>query len=119
MGLIFWAFRITFIHGRLLRGQSPFSWSVVAAVGQATSRIEVFSEVACPIMRDHPAIVAQAAATSQILLEGRYILGVGTGENLNEHIVGEGWPHISVRRLMLEEAVEIIRELWTGKMVNR
>ncbi len=101
-----------------IQGQSPFSWSIIAVVGQATSRIEVFSEVVCPIMRYHPAIVAQAAATSQILLDGRYILGVGTGEYLNEHVVGEGWPHITVRRLMLEEAVEIIRELWTGKIVN-
>lgn len=100
------------------QGQSPFSWSVVAAVGQATSRIEVFSEVVCPIMRYHPAIVAQAAATSQILLDGRYVLGVGTGENLNEHVVGEGWPHIAVRQLMLEEAVEIIRTLWTGEIVH-
>jgi len=101
------------------QGQRPFSWSVIAAVGQATSRIEVLSEVVCPIMRYHPAIVAQAAATSQLFLDGRYLLGVGTGEYLNEHVVGEGWPHIAVRRLMLEEAIDIMRELWTGEMVNR
>jgi G6PDH family F420-dependent oxidoreductase len=100
------------------QGQSPFSWSVIAAVGQATSSIKVLSEVVCPIMRYHPAIVAQAAATSQLFLDGRYLLGVGTGEYLNEHVVGEGWPHIDVRRLMLEEAIDIIRELWTGEKVN-
>src|SRR6266496_273813 len=100
------------------QGQSPFSWSVIGAIAQATNTIQVFSEVVCPIMRYHPAIVAQAAATSQILLDGRYSLGLGTGEALNEHVTGEGWPHSDIRRAMLEEAIEIIRALWTGKQVS-
>jgi coenzyme F420-dependent glucose-6-phosphate dehydrogenase len=100
------------------QGHSPFSWSVLGALSQATREIEVFLEVVCPIMRYHPAIVAQAAATTAAMLEGRFYLGVGTGENLNEHIIGEGWPHIQVRQEMLEEAVEVIRQLWTGQKVN-
>jgi coenzyme F420-dependent glucose-6-phosphate dehydrogenase len=100
------------------QGQSPFSWSVVGGISQRTSQIEVLMEVVCPIMRYHPAIVAQAAATCAKLLEGRFSLGVGTGEALNEHVVGEGWPHINVRQQMLEEAVQIIRQLWQGRTVD-
>ncbi|MDB5178174.1 MAG: putative F420-dependent oxidoreductase [Patescibacteria group bacterium] len=100
------------------QGQSPFVWSVLGGIAQVTERIEVLVEVVCPIGRLHPAIVAQAAATSAALLEGRFVLGVGTGEYLNEHITGEVWPHIDVRREMLMEAIDIIRELWRGDWVN-
>jgi G6PDH family F420-dependent oxidoreductase len=101
-----------------VQGQSSFSWSVLGGISQRTERIEVLLGVVCPIMRYHPAIVAQAAATTASLLEGRFTLGVGTGEYLNEHIVGEGWPHISVRLEMLEEAVDIIRKLWSGRQLS-
>lgn len=97
------------------QGQSPFVWTTLGGISQVTSRIEVFVEVTCPIMRYHPAIVAQAAATAGTLLEGRFALGLGTGEYLNEHITAQGWPHISVRQEMLAEAIQIIRELWQGQ----
>ncbi|HEY2004723.1 MAG TPA: TIGR03557 family F420-dependent LLM class oxidoreductase [Candidatus Saccharimonadia bacterium] len=100
------------------QGNSPFSWTVIGALSQVTERMEVFVEVVCPIMRYHPAIVAQAAATSASLLEGRFVLGLGTGELLNEHIVGRGWPRVGVRREMLSEAIDIIRKLWRGGMVS-
>jgi len=100
------------------QGNSPFSWTVIGALSQVTERMEVFVEVVCPIMRYHPAIVAQAAATSATLLEGRFVLGLGTGELLNEHIMGRGWPRVGVRREMLSEAVDIIRKLWGGGMVS-
>jgi G6PDH family F420-dependent oxidoreductase len=96
------------------QGQSPFVWSVIGGIAQVTKKVQVFNEVNCPIIRYHPAIVAQAAATSQVMLQGRFILGVGTGENLNEHVVGHGWPPIRVRQAMLQEAVHIIRLLWQG-----
>jgi G6PDH family F420-dependent oxidoreductase len=96
------------------QGQSPFVWSVIGGLAQATSRLIVGTGVTCPTMRIHPAIVAQAAATSAAMLEGRFFLGVGTGENLNEHIVGARWPSVDVRQAMLVEAIEVIRLLWSG-----
>jgi len=100
------------------QGQSPFMWSVLGGISQVTSEIRVLLEVVCPIMRVSPAIVAQAAATSAALLPDRFVLGVGTGEYLNEHITGEGWPHIDIRREMLAEAVDVIRQLWRGEWIN-
>jgi G6PDH family F420-dependent oxidoreductase len=100
------------------QGQSPFVWSVIGGVAHATERIRLGSGVSCPTMRIHPAIVAQAAATSAAMLPGRFFLGVGSGENLNEHVVAPRWPSAAVRLDMLEEAIEIIRELWEGKLVS-
>ena len=96
------------------QGHSPFVWSVIGAIAQATPAMNVTTSVTCPTVRIHPAIIAQAAATSSVLLEGRFCLGLGTGEALNEHILGDRWPRASVRREMLEEAVEVIRTLWRG-----
>jgi G6PDH family F420-dependent oxidoreductase len=98
------------------QGHSPFVWSVIGAISQATSRVKLTTAVTCPTTRLHPAIVAQAAATSAVLLEGRYALGLGTGEALNEHILGDRWPPADERLEMLEEAVEVIRMLWHGGM---
>jgi coenzyme F420-dependent glucose-6-phosphate dehydrogenase len=100
------------------QGQSPFVWSVLGAIAQQTERITVGTAVTCPTMRYHPAIVAQAAATVATMMPGRFLLGVGTGENLNEHVVGRGWPSYAERAAMLEEAVTIIRRLWNGHVVN-
>jgi G6PDH family F420-dependent oxidoreductase len=100
------------------QGHSPFAWSVLGAVAQATERVRVGTGVTCPTTRYHPAIVAQAAATVAALMPGRFFLGVGSGENLNEHIVGRGWPETTVRQQQLAEAVEIIRELWKGKLTS-
>jgi G6PDH family F420-dependent oxidoreductase len=101
------------------QGQSPFVWSMIGAVAQVCD-LPVTTAVTCPTVRTHPAIVAQAAATSAVLLgEGRFTLGVGTGEALNEHVLGDVWPHAERRLEMLEEAVEVIRELWTGEVVSR
>ena len=100
------------------QGHAPYAWTVLGAVAQATSRVELVTYVTCPSIRYHPAVVAQKAATLQLLSEGRFILGLGSGENLNEHVVGEGWPSIAVRQDMLEEAVTIIRELHTGDLVT-
>ena len=99
------------------QGESPFVWSVIGAIAAATS-LRVTTAVTCPTIRMHPAIVAQAAATSALLLDGRFELGVGTGENLNEHILGDRWPATDERLEMLEEAVEVIRALWTGEQVS-
>jgi coenzyme F420-dependent glucose-6-phosphate dehydrogenase len=96
------------------QGQSPFVWSVIGAVANATDRIRLGTGVTCPTIRIHPAIVAQAAATSQVMLEGRFYLGVGTGEELNEHVVGARWPGPQERLGMLEEAIEVMRLLWQG-----
>ena len=96
------------------QGQSPFVWSVIGGIAQATSRLRLGTGVTCPTIRIHPAIIAQAAATSAAMMPGRFFLGVGTGENLNEHILGDHWPPSDVRREMLEEAVELIRQLWEG-----
>lgn len=100
------------------QGQSPFVWSVIGGVAHATERIRLGTGVTCPTIRIHPAIVAQAAATSAAMLPGRFFLGVGSGENLNEHVVAPRWPSAAVRLGMLEEAIEIIRELWEGKLVS-
>lgn len=100
------------------QGQSPFVWAVIGAIAQVTERIPVGTAVTCPTVRMHPAIVAQAAATAAAMLPGRFFLGVGTGERLNECVVGDRWPSAPVRREMLEEAVEIIRALWTGEVVR-
>lgn len=97
------------------QGHSPFVWSVIGAVAEATD-LPVTTGVTCPTVRIHPAIVAQAAATSAVLLEGRFNLGVGSGEALNEHILGDAWPNIETRLEMLEESVEVIRTLWQGGM---
>src|SRR5215216_5318873 len=95
------------------QGHSAFVWSVIGALSEATS-LPVTTGVTCPSMRLHPAVVAHAAATSGVMLEGRFNLGVGTGEALNEHILGEHWPEADVRLEMLEEAVEVMRALWEG-----
>ncbi|MEV7194549.1 LLM class F420-dependent oxidoreductase [Streptomyces sp. NPDC093510] len=100
------------------QGHSPYAWSVLGAAAQATSRIPLMTYVTCPTVRYHPAVVAQKAATMQLLSEGRFRLGLGSGENLNEHVVGAGWPAPRVRLDMLEEAVGIIRALFTGDNVN-
>jgi G6PDH family F420-dependent oxidoreductase len=99
------------------QGQSAFVWSVIGAIA-ATTPLRVTTAVTCPTMRIHPAIVAQAAATSAVLLDGRFELGVGSGENLNEHIFGDAWPVTDQRLDMLEEAVEVMRELWSGQEVT-
>ena len=96
------------------QGHSAFVWSVIGGIAQATERLQVGTGVTCPTIRIHPAIIAQAAATSAAMMPGRFFLGVGTGENLNEHILGDHWPPSDVRREMLEEAVEVIRLLWQG-----
>ena len=93
------------------QGQSPFVWSVLGGIA-ARRTSSVGTGVTCPTIRIHPAIIAQAAATTAAMLPGRFFLGVGTGENLNEHVLGERWPPTAVRREMLEEAVEVMRELW-------
>jgi coenzyme F420-dependent glucose-6-phosphate dehydrogenase len=96
------------------QGQSPFVWSVLGAIAQATKRLELGTWVTCPTMRIHPAIIAQASATVAAMMPGRFFLGVGTGENLNEHVVAQGWPETEVRHARLEEAIGIIRLLWAG-----
>jgi G6PDH family F420-dependent oxidoreductase len=98
------------------QGQSPFVWSVIGAIAHATSRLQLGTGVTCPTVRIHPAIVAQAAATCASMMPGRFFLGVGTGENLNEHITGARWPTADMRLEMLEEAVEVMRLLWQGGM---
>jgi G6PDH family F420-dependent oxidoreductase len=100
------------------QGHSPFVWSVLGAIATDTATLPVGVGVSCPIVRVHPAIVAQAAATTSLLFEGRFFLGVGTGEALNEHIVGERWPPPAVRLEMLEEAVMILRALFSGETVE-
>ena len=99
------------------QGQSPFVWSMIGALSQAC-RLPVTTAVTCPTVRIHPAVLAQAAATSAVLSQGRFVLGVGSGEALNEHILGDAWPGAAARLAMLEEAVEVMRELWTGQFVS-
>jgi coenzyme F420-dependent glucose-6-phosphate dehydrogenase len=96
------------------QGQSPFVWSVIGGVAQTTQQLRLGTGVTCPTIRIHPAIVAQAAATSAVMMEGRFFLGVGTGEELNEHVTGARWPSPEARLEMLEEAVEVMRLLWQG-----
>jgi coenzyme F420-dependent glucose-6-phosphate dehydrogenase len=96
------------------QGNSPFVWSVIGGIAEATERIRLGTGVTCPTIRIHPVIIAQAAATSAAMMPGRFFLGVGSGENLNEHILGDKWPAPDERLEMLEEAVEVIRLLWQG-----
>ena len=96
------------------QGHSPFVWSVIGAIAHATERLRLGTGVTCPLIRIHPAIIAQAAATAAAMMPGRFFLGVGTGENLNEHILGDRWPPHDVRGEMLKEAIEVIRLLWQG-----
>jgi coenzyme F420-dependent glucose-6-phosphate dehydrogenase len=100
------------------QGHSPFVWSVLGGVAATTEQLRVGVGVTCPIMRIHPAIVAQATATTALLFGDRFFFGVGTGEALNEHILGQHWPPPEVRRSMLEEAMAVIRALWTGETVD-
>jgi G6PDH family F420-dependent oxidoreductase len=100
------------------QGHAPNAWSVLGAIAQATDRLPLMTYVTCPIRRYHPAVVAQLAATTALLSDGRFTLGLGAGENLNEHIVGGGWPPADIRHEMLAEAVEIIQALFTGADVN-
>ncbi len=99
------------------QGHSPFVWSVIGAIAQATNQ-KVTTAVTCPTVRIHPAVIAQAAATASILLQGRFCLGVGSGEALNEHILGDRWPEADERLEMLEEAVQVIRMLWQVGVQN-
>jgi G6PDH family F420-dependent oxidoreductase len=100
------------------QGQSPFVWSVLGGMALATDTLRIGTGVTCPLIRTHPAIIAQAAATAASMLPGRFFLGVGTGENLNEHVHGDRWPPAFVRREMLEEAVHVLRELWSGELTS-
>jgi G6PDH family F420-dependent oxidoreductase len=98
------------------QGHSGFVWSTIGALSEATSAMKVTTAVTCPTLRIHPAVIAQAAATSAVMLEGRFALGLGSGEALNEHILGDHWPEAGERLEMLEEAVAVIRTLWQGGM---
>lgn len=100
------------------QGNSPFAWTVLGGVASVTERLRVGTAVTCPFIRVHPVLVAQAAATVAEMMPGRFFLGLGTGENLNEHVTGERWPSASERREMLEEAVDVIRSLWAGDQVD-
>ena len=100
------------------QGESPFVWSTLGAISSVTELLRIGTGVTCPILRIHPAIIAQAAATTQTLFEGRFWLGVGSGEALNEHIFATKWPEARVRLEMLEEAVAVIRRLWSGESVS-
>jgi G6PDH family F420-dependent oxidoreductase len=99
-------------------GHSPYAWSVLGAAAWATERIPLMTYVTCPTFRYHPAVVAQKAATVQLLSDGRFTLGLGSGENLNEHVVGQAWPAADLRQARLTEAIEIIRALFDGGYVN-
>jgi G6PDH family F420-dependent oxidoreductase len=98
------------------QGQSPFVWNVIGAIAHVTERLRLGTGVTCPLLRIHPALVAQAAATSAAMMPGRFFLGLGTGENLNEHIIAQRWPSADERRAMLSEAIGLIRQLWQGGM---
>jgi G6PDH family F420-dependent oxidoreductase len=99
------------------QGQSAFVWSMIGAISQVCS-LPISTAVTCPTVRIHPALVAQAAATSQTLTDGQFTLGVGSGEALNEHVLGDRWPNTTVRLNMLEEAIEVMRALWAGEFVD-
>jgi coenzyme F420-dependent glucose-6-phosphate dehydrogenase len=96
------------------QGESPFVWTTLGGIANATERLRIGTGVTCPTFRIHPAIVAQAAATTQVISDGRFFLGVGSGENLNEHILGQRWPEAPIRLEMLEEAITVLRLLWEG-----
>ena len=100
------------------QGHSGYAWSILGAAAQATEHIPLMSYVTCPIFRYHPAIVAQKAATMALLSDGRFSLGLGSGENLSEHVVGRGWPAVDIRHEMFVEAIEIIRTLFDGGYVT-
>jgi G6PDH family F420-dependent oxidoreductase len=100
------------------QGESPFVWAVIGALAEATE-LPITTAVTCPTVRTHPAVIAHAAATAAAMLPGRFNLGVGSGEALNEQILGDDWPEADVRLEMLEEAIELMRELWTGEVVSR
>src|SRR5256714_15604378 len=100
------------------QGESPFVWSTLGGIAQATEKFGVGTGVTCPLIRIHPAIVAQAAERVAAMMPGRFVLGVGTGENLNEHVTGARWPLAWERLEMLEEAVDVIRKLWSGDEVT-
>jgi G6PDH family F420-dependent oxidoreductase len=100
------------------QGHSPNAWVTLGAVAHATERIDLMTYVTCPTMRYHPTVLAQQAATLGLLSNGRFTLGLGSGENLNEHVVGRGWPPANVRQAMLTEAIEIIRALFAGGYVD-
>jgi G6PDH family F420-dependent oxidoreductase len=97
-----------------VQGHSAFTWTMLGAMAARTERIGLATGVTCPTIRYHPAVIAQAAATTALLSDGRFVLGIGSGERLNEHVVGRGWPAVHVRHQMLREALEIIRLLWQG-----
>ena len=100
------------------QGHAPYAWTMLGAVAHVTERVELMTYVTCPTLRYHPAVVAQKAATMGVLSDGRFTLGLGTGENLNEHVVGMGWPAVATRQEMLAEAIEVIRKLNTGELVH-
>src|SRR4051794_37201915 len=100
------------------QGHAPYAWTTLGAVTQATERVGLMTYVTCPTMRYHPAIVAQKAATVQVLSDGRFTLGLGAGENLNEHVVGQRWPAVGERHELLHEALEIIGGLFQGGLFD-
>src|SRR3954470_9056051 len=100
------------------QGHAPNAWATLGAVAQATTTVDLMTYVTCPLIRYHPAVVAQQAATVGLLSEGRFLLGLGAGENLNEHVVGHGWPPANVRHEMRDEPVQIIPALFAGDYVN-
>jgi len=100
------------------QGQNPFVWSVIGAIAASSPSIRLGTGVTCPLIRIHPAIVAQAAATAAAMMPARFFLGVGTGENLNEHVLGDRWPSTRERREMLEEAIGVMRLLWKGELCS-
>ncbi|MCU1358209.1 MAG: class F420-dependent oxidoreductase [Acidimicrobiales bacterium] len=100
------------------QGQSPFVWGALGAIAGAAPGVRLGTGVTCPTMRIHPAIIAQAAATASLLCDGAFFLGVGSGEQLNEHVLGDRWPPADQRLAMLEEAIEVMRKLWTGDEVT-
>lgn len=100
------------------QGESPFAWTTLGALARETDDLRVGTGVTCPLIRLHPAIVAQAAATTAAAFDGRFVLGLGTGERLNEHVLGDRWPPHHVRLEMLAEAIEVMRDLWRGETTS-
>jgi coenzyme F420-dependent glucose-6-phosphate dehydrogenase len=100
------------------QGHSAFVWSVLGGIAGATRTMQIGTGVTCPTIRIHPAIIAHAAATTAAMMPGRFFLGVGTGENLNEHVLGDKWPDWDVRARMLEESIEVMRDLWRGEVTS-
>src|SRR6204780_3387274 len=117
-GFRFAALSDPFFPWRMEQGHSPFAWSVLGAAAHATSRLGLMTAVTCPTVRYHPAIIAQQAPTVALLSGGRFTLGLGAGERLNEHITGEGWPGRAERQELLAEALDIIQGLLAGKLKN-